>query len=203
MMITAGVHGKELASIYAAERFVGMLKREELLIHKGLVVIIPLVNRIAYKLRIRGKPDLNRTFPKNPSDYSRHPISNAIYQLAMRIRPEWYIDLHEANGLSQLNPKVLGQTLIVDPKSPAITIAKSIALNMNRSIKSSTRHFMVRQRNLPGSGRSAAFRCFQAKSITVETSWELPFHERVNYQMSILLSILKEASIIQPQPFSM
>jgi hypothetical protein len=36
---------------------------------------------------------------------------------------------------------------------------------------------------------------FNAASVTVETCWSLPFHQRVQYQEEILLQFLKAAKM--------
>ncbi|WP_010492536.1 succinylglutamate desuccinylase/aspartoacylase domain-containing protein [Paenibacillus elgii] len=197
VMITAGVHGKEIASILAAKRLLDLLKENSLRIENGTLIIVPIVNRQAYKRRIRGIPDLNRTFPRKQKTKARHPLSAALFQLAKQYKPSWYVDLHEANGLSKINPSLLGQTLIANPKSKAIPAIKRIAINLNRSIGKKSRHFTVRLRNLPGSGRHSAHHLLKAKAVTVETCWSLPMSNRVNFQLKILESILVEANLIK------
>lgn len=197
VMITAGVHGKEIASILAAKRLVSLLKKNKLRIESGTLIIVPIVNRRAFKRRIRGIPDLNRTFPRKRKNKERHPLSSSLFRIAKQYKPSWYVDLHEANGLSKINPKVLGQTLIVNPKSKAIPAIKRIAAHLNRSIDQNSRHFTVRMRNLPGSGRHAAYHLLKAKAVTVETCWSLPMPTRVNFQLNILDHILDEANLIK------
>ncbi|NOU98579.1 succinylglutamate desuccinylase/aspartoacylase domain-containing protein [Paenibacillus planticolens] len=197
MMITAGVHGKEIASIRAANKLVRLLKENRLQIKRGTLVIVPIVNRQAYKRRIRGIPDLNRTFPRKWKDSARHPLSASLFQLAKQFQPSWYVDLHEANGLSQLNPKALGQTLIANPNSTAIPTIKRVASHLNQSIVQKSRKFKVRLRKLPGSGRHAAYRLLKAKAVTAETCWSLPMVTRVKFQMKILEFILAEANMIK------
>ncbi|KEQ26315.1 M14 family metallopeptidase [Paenibacillus tyrfis] len=196
MMITAGVHGNEIASILAAERLVGLLEKNRLRIEKGTLIVVPLVNRQAYKLRIRGNPDLNRTFPRSDKDKASHRLSVELFQLAKQYRPSWYVDLHEANGLSNINPQRLGQTLIADPKSAAIPAIKRIVAHLNRPIVQKSRRFTVRLQNLLGSGRHAAYHLLKANAVTVETCWSLPMSTRVSFQMKILNDILAEANLI-------
>jgi predicted deacylase len=202
VMITAGVHGNEIASIRAAKKLLVLLQKGKLHINSGMLILVPIVNQNAYKQRIRGFPDLNRTFPSKSNKGSYHPLSAALFRLAKRYQPKWYIDLHEANGLSNVNPKVLGQTLIANPKSKAIPSARRIVRHMNHSIDQKSRHFTIRLRNLPGSGRTAAFRLLNSKAITVETSWNLPISDRLNFQMEIIRTILREAELIKDDALS-
>ncbi|TBL68605.1 succinylglutamate desuccinylase/aspartoacylase domain-containing protein [Paenibacillus thalictri] len=197
VMVTSGVHGKEIASIRAAKKLLRLLKKGELRIDKGTLILVPVVNRRAYKLRIRGVPDLNRTFPGKRKGKARHPLSAALFRLAEQEQPSWYVDLHEANGLSKINPKRLGQTLIANRKSKAIPAVKRTVKQMNRSISRKSRQFTVRLGSLPGSGRNAAHRLLKAKAVTVETCWSLPMKTRVGYQMEILHNLLAEADLLQ------
>jgi predicted deacylase len=197
VMITAGVHGDETANILAAKKLLDLLQKDVLHIHKGMLIIVPIVNQIAYKRRIRGIPDLNRTFPRKSNIAVSHPLTAALFRLAKQLQPEWYIDLHEARGFSNLDPSVLGQTLITNPNSEAIPLVKRIANHMNRYISKKSRHFSVRLRNLSGSGRTAAYRLLNSNSVTVETSCNLPKAVRVDFQMKILSYILNETGYIK------
>lgn len=197
VMITAGVHGKEIASILAAKRLVNLLKKNKFQIENGTLIIVPIANIRAYKRRIRGVPDLNRTFPKKWNDKATHPLSAAIFRITKEYKPSWYIDLHEANGLSKINPSVLGQTLIVNPRSAAIRSIKQIIARLNRSINQKSKHFTLRVRNLSGSGRDSAFHLLKANAVTVETCWSLSISARVNFQLKILERLLTKAKLIK------
>lgn len=67
VMVVAGIHGKEIASIRAAEKLVKLLNQQKLRISQGKLIIVPIVNQEAYRKRIRGIPDLNRTFLRKKS----------------------------------------------------------------------------------------------------------------------------------------
>ncbi|MFB5760660.1 succinylglutamate desuccinylase/aspartoacylase family protein [Paenibacillus medicaginis] len=196
VILTAGVHGNEVASIRAAEQWLKKFRQGDFVISRGMLILVPIFNQAAYKQRTRGKPDLNRTFPKSPGNTARHPLSKDLFELAEKLRPDWYIDLHEANGLSSVNPKRLGQTLITNPGSKAIPAARRIVSKMNGSISDSTKHFTVRLKHKEGSGRTAASRLLYAKAITVETCWSLSLTKRIDYQSRIIHYLLEEARLI-------
>ncbi|WP_282936952.1 succinylglutamate desuccinylase/aspartoacylase family protein [Paenibacillus sp. RC67] len=119
VMVTAGVHGTERAGILSAKKLLKWIQSRVIHIYSGKLIVIPTVNQIAVKRHLRGIPDLNRTFPSPRAKAARHPLSRAVFQLAKRQQPGWYIDLHKANGLSKINPRSLGQTLITNPGSQA------------------------------------------------------------------------------------
>jgi hypothetical protein len=197
VIITAGVHGDETANVLAANKLMDLLQKNLLHIDKGMLIVVPVVNQIAYRRRLRGIPDLNRTFPRKSNIAASHPLTAALFRLAKQFQPEWYIDLHEARGFSKLDPGVLGQTLITNPNSKSIPLVKRLANHMNRSISKKTRYFSVRLRNLSGSGRTAAYRLLKSNSITVETSCNLPKSVRVDLQMKILRYTLNETESIK------
>ncbi|MDP4097120.1 succinylglutamate desuccinylase/aspartoacylase family protein [Paenibacillus sp. P96] len=196
VILTAGVHGNEIASIRAADQLLSKLRQREFLITRGKLILVPIFNQAAYHKRIRGRPDLNRTFPKSSEAKAVHPLSGELFELAVKLQPDWYIDLHEANGLSSINPKRLGQTLIINPGSKAIPAARRIVSKLNSSIIDSTKHFTVRLKHKEGSGRTAASRLLHAKAITVETCWSLPLTKRIHYQSRIVQYLLEEAHLI-------
>ena len=153
------------------------------------------MNVTARRKRIRGKPDLNRTFPAGAGVRSGHPLSAAVVQLALRYRPSWYLDLHEANGLSQLNPRRVGQTLMVSPGSRAAGVAKQIVKRMNLSISNTSYRFNVRRRERAGSSRMAIQHLLGARAVTVETCWSLDFSFRTRLQREIVCHFLRTAGL--------
>lgn len=195
-MVVSGIHGNEIGSIRAAQELVNMLMRRELSIQKGTLIIVPLVNEKAYRKRSRGVPDLNRTFPRKSNTSARHPLAAALFQVIQRYRPAWYLDLHEANGLSQRNAKRLGQTLIIQPGSRGVPIVRHIIKNINSSITNPAYRFNIRLRELPGSSRTAVARIIGAKAVTVETCWSLEHALRVEYQKDIVFRFLRKAELI-------
>lgn len=197
VMIVAGIHGNETASIRAARNLIEMIRKDQLRIHKGSLMIVPIVNKKAYRQRIRGVPDLNRTFPRKAGQAAKHPLSTALFEAARRYRPSWYLDLHEANGLSQRNAKVLGQTLITNPGSSSLPVARKVIKALNRGIGNTSHYFNLRLHELPGSSRTAAARILGARAITVETGWSLPFQARVQYQVDIVRRFLSEAGLLK------
>ncbi|PAD28652.1 succinylglutamate desuccinylase/aspartoacylase family protein [Paenibacillus sp. 7523-1] len=196
MVVTSGVHGNETASMAAAQKLADDCAAGRLSIQRGLLIIIPRVNQKAYDKKIRGNPDLNRTFPRRLSAKAKHPLASAVFRLAREHGPDWWIDLHEANGLSQLSSRVLGQTLITNPGSRAVPACRRIIERMNRSIAIRDRHFNLKQHELPGSARTAAARVLQARSVTVETCWSLKRSVRIKYQTRIVHHFLREAGFI-------
>ncbi|MBW4080564.1 succinylglutamate desuccinylase/aspartoacylase family protein [Paenibacillus sp. S150] len=195
-MIVSGIHGNEPASIRAAKELAGKFAREELFLRRGRLIILPLANQKAYRKRRRGVPDLNRTFPRSAGSRAGHPLAASVFALAQRYKPNWYLDLHEANGLSQINRRRVGQTLIISQGSRAGSLAKRIVKRMNQSILLPSHHFNIHLRERSGTSRMAAERILGARAVTVETCWSLSFAVRVRYQQDIVRHFLRSAGLI-------
>ncbi|KQO17485.1 succinylglutamate desuccinylase/aspartoacylase family protein [Paenibacillus sp. Leaf72] len=80
-MIKAGVQEDETANILAAKKLLDLLQKDILHIENGMLIIVPIVNQIAYKRRIRDIPDLNRTILRKPNQAASHPLSAALFRL--------------------------------------------------------------------------------------------------------------------------
>lgn len=195
VILTAGVHGNERASVRAAKQLLQAFKSGSVRLARGELIIVTVANRDAYRRGVRGKPDLNRTFPRSAGAKATHAVSAALYALMKRHRPSWYIDLHEANGLSSVNRRRLGQTLITNAGGGAVSAARRTIHILNSGIYDPSLRFNLRLKSKEGSGRSAASR-LKAKAITVETCWSLPFERRVGYQRRIAELLLRESGVV-------
>ncbi|GIP52496.1 succinylglutamate desuccinylase/aspartoacylase family protein [Paenibacillus vini] len=196
VMVVSGIHGNERASVAAAQQLANQFLTQHLKIRKGTLIIVPIVNQSAFRKNIRGVPDLNRTFPRKSGMAARHPLAGALYQLAKRYGLEWYLDLHEANGLSQVRASSLGQTLITNPGNRSIPQARRLIKDINRTISKKSHHFNLRLHELPGSSRTAAARLLKARAVTVETCWSLAKADRVRYQIYLVKGFLRKAGLL-------
>lgn len=194
VMVTAGIHGTEVAGIHAAER----LYHHPLL--RGMLIVMPIVNTQAYRLRQRGNPDVNRTFPRHRNDRPNHRISRQVFDIATKVTPQWCIDLHEANGYYKTHHSNLGQTVIVHPNRETRRIASKVVLRVNEHIMMSKKKFSVISRQLPGSCRHASGVILKAHAVTVETSMHQPLKARVNFQTMILEAFLHELGMLPRHP---
>ncbi|MFC9709450.1 succinylglutamate desuccinylase/aspartoacylase family protein [Paenibacillus sp. NPDC056933] len=197
VMIVAGIHGKEVGSIRAAQELVKQLRNQELTIRRGTLIVVPIANQPAFKKRVRGNPDLNRTFPRGSDRRATHEMSHALYEIMQNYNPDWYLDLHEANGLSSKSKNVLGQTLITNPGNAAVPTVQKIIKQINASSIRPSHHFHIRLHKLKGSSRTAAAEHIHARSVTVETCWSLKMNTRIEYQTQVVRHFLREAGLLQ------
>ncbi|MFE6077450.1 succinylglutamate desuccinylase/aspartoacylase family protein [Paenibacillus sp. NPDC057886] len=196
VMIVAGIHGKEVGSIRAAQQLVTQLRNQEFTINRGTLIIVPVANQPAFKKRVRGKPDLNRTFPRGQSRKATQVMSRSLFSIMQSYKPAWYLDLHEANGLSSKSKYVLGQTLITNPGNASVPIVRKIIKQMNEIVNRPSHRFHIRLRKLKGSSRTAAAERIHANAVTVETSWSLKMNTRIEYHMQVVQHFIREAGLM-------
>ncbi|MGF1467209.1 MAG: succinylglutamate desuccinylase/aspartoacylase family protein [Sandaracinaceae bacterium] len=117
-LIQAGIHGDEVAGVHALEE----LLEEELRPARGRLVVIPTMNRAAYRARERTRPgglDLNRCFPGDAdAEEPERRLARRFMDLVESERPALMATLHESQ--KRFDPAVtpsFGQTLVygVDP----------------------------------------------------------------------------------------
>jgi uncharacterized protein len=107
LLVTAGVHGAEYASIEAAYRLAAL----EPSALSGVLIVLPIVNRPAYRVRaIYGNPvdgkNLNRQFPGDPAGSFAPRLAHWLIDAWVR-HADAYLDLHGGDLNEALTPFVL------------------------------------------------------------------------------------------------
>lgn len=189
-MITAGIHGNEIAAPQAAKSFQGIHLKA------GTLVVIPVVNRKAYRAGVRGKPDINRTFPRAFHELPRHPLSHHLLNIARRFRPAICLDLHEGWGFYKLSKEAFGQTFITNPTSSLKPLIHQVIRKINQSVPNKAHQFSARFSVLPGSFRTAMTQILKIPTVTIETAVSLPLSVRVQYQEKIAHHFLSGMGLI-------
>jgi predicted deacylase len=105
LVVTAGVHAAEYASIAAALDFGRALDPARL---GGRAIVVPVMNLPAFTARaiyvcpLDGK-NLNRVFPGNPHGTASEQIAAWVFEEVIR-RADYYIDLHGGDLVEALVP---------------------------------------------------------------------------------------------------
>jgi len=105
LVVTAGVHAAEYASIAAALDFGQSLAPAGL---HGRVIVVPVLNRPAFTARsiyvcpLDGK-NLNRVFPGDPRGTASEQIAAWIFEQVIR-QADYFIDLHGGDLIEALVP---------------------------------------------------------------------------------------------------
>lgn len=105
LVVTAGVHPAEYASIAAALSFGQTLSPDAL---RGRVVVVPVMNLPAFTARsiyvcpLDGK-NLNRVFPGNPTGTASEQIAAWVFEHVISLA-DFYVDLHGGDLIEALVP---------------------------------------------------------------------------------------------------
>ena len=112
-LIQAGIHGDEIAGVHALEE----LLEDGLRPASGRLLVIPTMNRPAYRARLRAAPgglDLNRCFPGDAeAEAAEHRLARLFMDLVESERPDLMATLHESH--KRYSPDItpsFGQTLV-------------------------------------------------------------------------------------------
>ncbi|HJL16659.1 MAG TPA: succinylglutamate desuccinylase/aspartoacylase family protein [Sandaracinaceae bacterium LLY-WYZ-13_1] len=148
-LIQAGIHGDEVAGVHALEE---MLEDDALRPSKGRLLVVPTMNRPAYRARQRAAPgglDLNRCFPGDAEATEReHRVARVFMDLVLDERPDLMATLHESK--KRYDPEVVpsfGQSLVygVDPMPPLVgrAVARLEALKRSDEETWAAQHYPV------------------------------------------------------------
>lgn len=186
ILVTAGIHGTEVAGVRAA------LLLAQMKVHKGTLIVVPKVNKQALLEHKRGTPDVNRSFSRFATDPPTTSIARELQQLVRRHQPDYCIDLHEADGFHRLDERKLGQTLIAYPHEDTINLARRVTRRINRRIRLNHRKFSVKTGKLRGSFRTYAGDVKGVRAITVETCMQQPLRIRTRDQLTLATLLCEE-----------
>lgn len=105
LVVTAGVHAAEYASIAAALHLAQSLDPKDL---RGQVIVVPVMNMPSFRARsiyvcpLDGK-NLNRVFPGDPLGTASEQIANWVFGNVIR-QAEYFVDLHGGDLIEALIP---------------------------------------------------------------------------------------------------
>ncbi len=102
LFLTAAVHGDEINGVAIVRRVLERVNADDL---RGVLVVVPVVNRFGFPHGDRYMPDrrdLNRSFPGNPDGSMASRMAHALFEKVIR-SCDYGIDLHTAaSGRSNL-----------------------------------------------------------------------------------------------------
>ena len=123
ILVMAGVHGCEYASIAAVRRLILELSEQPI---RGTVTLIPVVNVTAFEQRVPflvpadGK-NLNRCFPGDPAGTDADRLAAAVFDLVRR--HEHLLDLHAGDLPEALVPFTIYEESAVEETARAMAMA--------------------------------------------------------------------------------
>jgi predicted deacylase len=198
ILIDAGIHGDEVAGIYACDTVMKYIN-----VLEGTVGFIPRVNLAAYQQNVRGvNIDLNQVFPGDPNGtIYEEKLAYDFMNFVDEFRPDYVINLHEAwtkfdeRWYKRQKDKSFGQTFITNSDTISVYLLFS-KMRVNEKITEDEYKFRIQ--SFPykenHSMDNIIYR-LKIPSFTVETLRTLPLEQRINYQITCILTFIEEAGV--------
>lgn len=117
VLVQGGIHGDEIAGVHALQQLLEEERRPD----SGRLLVVPVMNPPAYRVRQRTAPgglDMNRCFPGNPDAAEiEYRLAHRFMELVKSESPALVMTLHES--LKRHHPAVpasFGQTIVYGVK---------------------------------------------------------------------------------------
>ncbi len=198
ILIDAGIHGDEVAGIYACDTVMKYIN-----IYEGTVGFIPMVNIQAFKQNVRGVGvDLNQVFPgdKNGKIYEER-LAYEFMDFVKEFNPDYVINLHEAwtkfdeNLYGKQKDKSFGQTFITNSETFSDYLVRS-HLNTNKYIPNPEYKFRIQYFPFKANhSMDNIIDKLKIPSYTVETLRTLPLADRIKYHELCILTFIEECGV--------
>jgi hypothetical protein len=187
--IFAGIHGDEVAGIYAAIRFLGELEKDPGLARGYELYFYPLCNPSGFELNTRysrSGRDLNREFWTG----SREPEVRMLEHQIRTLRFDGLVSLHADNESSGLYAFALGAQVTQHVVEPALLAAERVLpRNCDPMIDNFTAHNGLIRKGYPGMLCAAP----EARPRPFEIVFETPHHAGLEKQIEANLVFLRHA----------
>jgi uncharacterized protein len=133
-IIEAGIHGDEIAGVHALME----LLEEEIRPRRGRLIVIPVMNPPAYRVRQRTRPgglDLNRCFPGDAAaEEPERRLARKYMDLMLAEKPALLATLHESTKRYHPDvPASFGQTIVYGIE-PIPEVVPAICAKLNEEL---------------------------------------------------------------------
>lgn len=199
VLVVGGIHGNEPAPPHAVRQLAALP------IQRGRLVLVPEANVAALAKRSRHTPgtafvDLNRNFPIRGRPAPRGRLASALWDLAVRERPELVVDVHEGFDFYRRNPKSVGNSVVYVPHpvvgARTARLARQLVRTMNAAIDEPSKHFSLLAPGPEGSYARSVTEELGIASLVLETTRVgQPLELRVAQHRKMLDEILAEMGI--------
>jgi succinylglutamate desuccinylase len=193
VLIEAGIHGDEVAGIYALDRLLQKIK-----VLSGTLIIFPRMNILACNADKRYiNKDLNAVFPGKDDAAYEFNLAKEIYEMVAKEKVQYLLTLHESKHLYDVKkPGTIAQTIIYGVKpmpaylSQWLDSVNQLTTNDKESFHSlyfpkenSSTEIMVDAYNLKGGFCIETWRGFELeRRIELQTNIIFTFFETINFK---------------------
>ncbi len=174
VVITAGIHGDEPASVIAADQI------RHWPLATGRLVVVPRVNRPALgagKRRTPGDPaelsDVNRNFTRTEEVDKlepRGPLATAVWALVKEEQPDWLLDLHEGTDVHLRKKSSVGRSIIAPSTEEIDRVVASMLTAVNTTVSGPEVRFVRLTKPKDGSLARAAHDRLSVRAMIVESA---------------------------------
>jgi uncharacterized protein len=192
VMLEAGVHGDEVAGVYALDEIIPKIK-----VYSGKLLILPRMNPPALRINRRYyNTDMNRVFPglQAGPTYEYH-LAWEIYHLLQKEGVQYALTLHESRNLySPRRAKTFGQSLVYGSQPPPPMIWKWLqSINKNLDYEEKFCEYYCPQEY----GASDIFvrQLHMKGAFAVETWRHFSLPRRIELQKLAFLTFLKQVGM--------
>lgn len=195
-LIQAGIHGDEIAGVHALEELLEAGFAPE----RGRLLVVPTMNRPAYRARQRAVPgglDLNRCFPGDAQSPERERrLARRFMDLVLDERPALVATLHES--MKRYDPAVtpsFGQTLVYGVEPIPELVARSVT-RMNALRQSDAEAWSSLYYPVETSSTEVIVEAIGCVGICVETWMGFDEARRVAMHQDVVRVLLDELGVL-------
>ncbi|MBX3272590.1 MAG: succinylglutamate desuccinylase/aspartoacylase family protein [Sandaracinaceae bacterium] len=199
-LIQAGIHGDEIAGVHALEELIEASIQPA----RGRLLVIPTMNRAAYRARSRAAPgglDLNRCFPGDASaPEPERRLARRFMDLVEDERPALVATLHESQ--KRYDPKVtpsFGQTLVYGVAPMPALVGRAVErLDANKA--SDDEAWAAQYYPVATSSTEVIVDAIGCVGICVETWMGFEERRRIDMQIEVVRVLLDELGVLPWSP---
>lgn len=194
-LVQAGIHGDEVAGVHALQE----LLEEGLRPARGRLIVVPVMNPPAYRIRERFVPgglDLNRVFP-GEADHARYEprLARIFMDLVLSERPALVATLHESR--KRYDPAVVpsfGQTLVYGV-TPCPAALEQVVDALNANLASPDERWATHYYPVPTSSTERIVDAIGCLGVCVETWMGFEEGRRIAMQKEVVLRLLDAVGV--------
>jgi hypothetical protein len=142
--IIGTTHGNEQVGYYAIKKLMDRLNSKKIVLKKGKLCLIPVVNYCGFKLNVRNGlsfRDINRYYTEDTT----YPINKCVLNFASK--SDFTLDFHEGWGFHTTSTS-LGSTITPSNTDVSNEISIKMKDNINNTIKNNMKKFIIRTNNV-------------------------------------------------------